>query len=174
MTREQALALVRRALVAAFGEAVAEEALDALAMAAGVGDEAPAPGPDRMPLWALWQSLLVSAFEGGSGYWARVPREGRVRPPAPIRPMWGNETWDVDEWSRYTYPVTSGGSIIVREEGGDHVLDLAALRGGWDLLATSDDFRHVWGRIQAQGAGVDASDADVFLQLAVLQDVVYG
>lgn len=122
------------------------------------------------------RDLLVSAFEGGSNYWYRIESEklptgtkkadfkegGRMQPEG-----------EYYHWSQLipTYP---GGQLVIRDisegEGETHVLDLAALRRGWLLLKKK--YPESYKRVLEEN--YDANDGDLFLQLALFGELVFG
>jgi len=107
------------------------------------------------------EDLLAGAFEGGSNYWCRV--EELVRGPEQTK----NE-------SRYIDYLISSGSILLRdvedEEETEWVLDMNRTRNGLARLAL-DEERH-WDDFQKEND--DADTADIFLQLCLFGEVVYG
>jgi len=122
------------------------------------------------------RDLLVGAFEGGSNYWYRIESKkfppgskvadfqkgGRMQPPD-----------DYYHWSELI-PTFPGGQLVIREigegEGETFVLDLAALKKAWILLKQKYPKVHK----RAEEESWDAADADVFLQLALFGEVVFG
>lgn len=80
---------------------------------------------------------------------------------------------DYYHWSQLI-PTFPGGQLVIREvgegEGETHVLDLAALKKGWMLLRQKH--AKIYKRVIDESW--DASDADVFLQLALFDDVIFG
>lgn len=120
--------------------------------------------------------LLTGAFEGGSNYWYRI--ESRKLPP-------GTQKEDFKQGGRmqpegdYFHPLAliptfPGGQLVIREigdgEGEAFVLDLPALKRG--LMLMREKFPKNYQRVLDEND--DAADADVFLQLALLGDVVFG
>jgi len=129
----------------------------------------------------LVRDLLSGAFEGGSNYWYRI--ESKKPPPGskmedfkeggrmqPRRPD-GSENYY--HWAQLI-PTFPGGQLVIREtsegEGESHVLDLAALKKGWILLRQK--YPKIYKRVVDESW--DGSDADVFLQLALFDDVIFG
>lgn len=109
--------------------------------------------------------LLVSAFEGGSNYWARIDNS---------KPYFtaGNE-------KPYTYlpdvPFLGGSIAVEQSDGGDYepcpfVLTRERCLAAFQLMA--EKHPHHWQAVCVENT--DAETGDVFLQLAVLGDVVYG
>lgn len=127
------------------------------------------------------RDLLVGAFEGGSNQWYRI--ESKKFPPGSkvqdfkeggrmqARRADGSE--DYYHWSQLI-PTFPGGQLVIRDvsdgEGETHVLDLAALKKAWILLRQK--YPKIYKRVIDESW--DAADADVFLQLAVFDDVIFG
>jgi hypothetical protein len=80
---------------------------------------------------------------------------------------------DYYHWSQLV-PTFPGGQLVIRDigEGGGetHVLDLPALKKGWILL--KQKYPKIYKRVIEESW--DASDGDVFLQLALFGDVIFG
>ena len=127
------------------------------------------------------RDLLAAAFEGGTGYWARI--DGKKLPPGtrvedfrkggrmqPHRPD-GSENYY--HWSQLI-PTIPGGQLVIREisegEGETVVLDLPALRKGWMLLKQQHPKRYE----RALQGDMDAEDGDVFLQLSLFGKIIFG
>lgn len=116
--------------------------------------------------------LLCSGFEGGVGYWCRIMD---FRTPKVVRPM-----IDETEVFRHTdYPLLEGGAVICRlyDEPGQSdqkydklVLDRAAIQRGLTLMAEKCP-KH-WADFIDEN--YDSNTGDVFIQLCLLGDVVYG
>lgn len=125
------------------------------------------------------RDLLSNAFEGGSNYWYRL--DGKKLPPGTkmadfqeggrMQPRREDGSEDYFHWSQLI-PTIPGGQLIIRDtEGGEaHVLDLPALKKG--LMLMKQKFPEHYARVLDQRD--DASDADVFLQLALFDDVIFG
>lgn len=117
--------------------------------------------------------LLVSAVEGGIGYWC--PRQSfKYTKPAEWVPVLD----DAERWPCYDYPLLPGGAVefyvSARDFGGKGKkicrLDLETIAAGLKLMAEKTpghfaDFLH---------ERDDARTADVFVQLCVFGEVVYG
>lgn len=110
-------------------------------------------------------SLLVGAFEGGSGYW--MEDWGISKLPE------GYAKSDI-EFAHAEVPLLPGGALWIEAEVLDVperlTLDIKACNRGLLLMATLYP-RH-WNDFITEGD--DADTADVFLQLATMGDVVYG
>jgi hypothetical protein len=104
--------------------------------------------------------LLSAAWEGGSNYWARAEGTPYSWTPDAAKPEW-----------RLELPVT----VIDCEEGSNkHALDEAAIQRG---ISLAYKFPAVLAALTADGHGSlswDAADADVFLQLCLFGEVLYG
>jgi hypothetical protein len=107
-------------------------------------------------------SLLVGAFEGGSGYWMR---------------SWGiavlphGYTRSDIEFAHAEVPLLRGGCLEVTDiDGNSHALDLPACKRGLEIMAREHG-RH-WQDFVREGD--DAITADVFLQCACMGEVIYG
>jgi hypothetical protein len=116
--------------------------------------------------------LIVTAFEGGSNYWIE---EVLSNPPA------GTKYEDYKEGGKHAateyYPAYQvlpfvGGSLTVidNEDGTKYCLNSAAIADGLQLMATKYP-RH-WNDFINEND--DASTADVFLQCAILGEIVFG
>lgn len=127
--------------------------------------------------------LLCTAFEGGIGYWAMI-----VGYKAPEKPWTGRDWKDPPRY--VNYPLSDGGAVYLfdaEEEWEDNaverlglavgdvegiwVLDKAAIERGMALFL-SPKWSHQSSRFLAENE--DAEVADVFVQLCVLGEVVYG
>lgn len=127
------------------------------------------------------RDLLVGAFEGGSNYWYRI--ESQKFPPGSrkvdfqeggrMQPRRPDGSPDYYHWSQLI-PTFPGGQLVIRDvgegEGETHVLDLSGLKKGWILL--KQKYPKIYKRVIDESW--DASDADVFLQLAIFDDVIFG
>jgi len=121
--------------------------------------------PNSVPL-ARVADLLCCAFEGGVGYWCAIT--GYTKPAEP-RSVWGDGT----VYKHVDYPLT-GGAVLCQVTDEDEpeklVLDGAAIERGLKLMAEK------WPRHWADfiGENEDASTGDVFVQMCLLGEVVYG
>lgn len=120
------------------------------------------------------RDLLVAAFEGGSNYWYTI--EKAHYPPgttaADFKEGGRMQPEDYYHWSQLV-PTVSGGSLEITAEDMDGVykLDKKALARGWRLLRQQHP--KIYWRIFKED-DFDAGDADVFLQLALFGEVVFG
>jgi hypothetical protein len=110
--------------------------------------------------------LITSAMEGGTGYWCTIID-------------YENPDKEEVEFKHIELPLTTRGAVILRldlepvEEAGDENrwrLDRAAVERGLKLMAAKHP-RH-WADFISEND--DATTADVFLQCALLGEVVYG
>lgn len=117
-------------------------------------------------------SLLCSGFEGGSGYWLRI-----MDYQVPAEPRGHLEGLEDEIFRHVDYPLCEGGAVICRvmDEGNDEeykplVLDRAAIDRGLALfpVLAPHAFGHWMERTDDAGTG------DVFLQLCLLGELVYG
>lgn len=115
----------------------------------------------------MMSDLLCSAFEGGSNYWYRI--DDMVYPEGKTRADF-----------KYTYlevPL-QGGSIKIKADDhenkkrADHlwILDREALDRGWQLMMSKQP-RHYADAMTGNG---DAITGDVFLQLCLFGEVIFG
>jgi len=88
----------------------------------------------------------------------------------PLRP---DGSPDYYHWSQLI-PTFPGGQLVLRDigdgEGETHVLDLPALKKAWILFRQK--YPKNYQRLVEENW--DAGDADVFLQLAVFDEVIFG
>jgi hypothetical protein len=101
---------------------------------------------------------LISAFEGGVGYWCQIDNE---KGPS------YNEA--------QLFRVVDGDSFLLlidQEERRAHKLTRAKIAEGLRLMAENhpDDFRDM----TSEDTGADAGTGDIFLQLCLLGEVSYG
>jgi hypothetical protein len=127
------------------------------------------------------RDLLSGAFEGGSNYWYRI--ESKKFPPGSnpkdfweggrMQPFQPDGSADYYHWSELL-PTFPGGQLVIREiaegEGETYILDLAALKKAWILL--KQKYPEIYKRVKLEDW--DAGDADVFLQLALFGEVIFG
>ena len=112
--------------------------------------------------------LISSAFEGGSNYWASV-----VSTQAPTKITFRCELFasDAEPHRYYDWPLNEGGSVTIDADGeSEGELNLQSIEKGLELMAEKFPKRFV----AICDDTYDAEDADVFLQLAILNEVVFG
>lgn len=111
--------------------------------------------------------LLVGAFEGGSSYWIENIEIGQV-----AEGFGSANTGSDDYYPRIIRTPLSGGflriSIVDEEES--KVLSLKEIKRGLDLMASK--YQRHWGDFIMEGD--DATTSDVFLQLCVFGELIYG
>ena len=121
----------------------------------------------------LLKSILVTAFEGGIGYWAKL--DGYENLPAKP-PAFAQDTHSEDfTYPRYAWlPLTEKGGVRLadREDGKvcDKPLNLKTLTAGLTQLAA--ERLAVFSRFVNEN--YDADDADMLVQYALFGRVVYG
>jgi len=116
--------------------------------------------------------LLCSAFEGGSNYWYVI--EEMVYPP-------GKAAKDF-QYPHLEIPFLEGGAIRISSGAGgeEHrnpndtkglwTLDRAAVRIGWERMIAEQPQHYA----DAMTEKADASTGDVFLQLCLFGEVIFG
>lgn len=114
--------------------------------------------------------LLVGAFEGGSNYWYMIV--DHKEPEVEAKP------WGEDEYtpSYISYPFAKGGAIIIAdmedEEGERFTLDKKAIARGKLEMENNEKYSHHFADVLKEND--DACTSDVFLQLCLFGEVVYG
>jgi hypothetical protein len=111
--------------------------------------------------------LISCAFEGGSNYWASV-----VSTNTPTKIEFRCSLFADEKPHRfYDYPLNEGGSVTIDADGeGEGILNLESIENALELLSERYPNRFV----AVCDGDYDAEDADVFLQLAILKDLVFG
>lgn len=114
--------------------------------------------------------LLCSAMEsGGIAYWARIERTRKPRKPIPFTSPESGTIYPLMD-----YPLCKGGSVTLRdiedETRGLLVLDLDAIQRGLTLMPARAPGH--WADFVREDS--DANTADVFVQLCVFGEVIYG
>jgi len=108
--------------------------------------------------------LLSCAFGGGSNYWyASLEKDSPPRGTPDSSSYW--------HWCQ-EYPVFGGSVQFVADDEPDEVLtlDRAALDKGWEIFRTN----HVRRYADAISENSDTTTGDVFLQVCVFGEKVYG
>ncbi len=110
-------------------------------------------------------SLLCSAFEGGSNYWAKI-----VNFKAPNNPL--NSLDDRKFPKHISYPMNEGGSLTVHDIHNDidYILTLDKIQKGLELLAENKPTAFA----DIINDDADSETADMFLQFALLGRLNYG
>jgi hypothetical protein len=112
--------------------------------------------------------LLCCAFEGGVGYWCEIERYRKPRKPVAHVSREGHVFPHID------FPLCAGGAVVCRDtEDEDRplmVLDLHAVKRGLALMPKVAP-RH-WADFIAEND--DATTGDVFIQICLLGEIVYG
>lgn len=117
--------------------------------------------------------LIVTAIEGGSTDWYMlddVDFPTSVDNKLCFSEKIGHAIWDNPEWSMPVYDVEYAGDDYSDLGEPLGILSYASCQKAFDLLAK--DYPDVLARIVSEDS--DALDADVFFQLAVMGEVVYG
>ena len=113
------------------------------------------------------QDLLVSAFEGGSGYWIDSATIN-AQPPVLDVKMEG-----MKEETIYNVPVNKGGIIDIKVYDYDQPVEpltLETIKAGLKIMAVK--YPHHFKNFLEEND--DAETADVFLQCCILKDVIFG
>ncbi len=115
--------------------------------------------------------LICTAIEGGSNYWYRI--FGYVEP---LECKFRCDIFKDDEEPHriYDYPLNEGGAVIIgdAEAGAGEAkrLQLSTIKRGLTLMA--EKYPNHFQRVVDET--YDADDADVFLQLSLFNEVVFG
>ena len=132
-------------------------------------------------------AMLTGAMEGGSNNWYTITN--RKAPKKWSYMSWGNKTLDPpmtteeimnsplkkDIFFQYDYPLNLGGSITVanRENMEDRIkVDLKRLRKGCALMRTN--YPRIYEKMKNDLGDCDGDCADLFFQLAVWEEIVFG
>jgi hypothetical protein len=111
--------------------------------------------------------LLCDALEGGANYWYSI--EKYIKPPKITFRSGEN-----DICAHLDYPLNKGGAILIQSlaepEKGLLRLDLPVIQRGLELLASKKPAH--WADFLNENN--DADTGDVFLQLCLFGDVIYG
>ncbi len=118
-------------------------------------------------------SLVTSALEGGSNYWAMVVKKVQ---PSNMTHWCFTDGKDKKAKARYLeeYVMNEGGSVTIKDTESDdektYVLTLAKVEKGLQLMA--DKFGPNFADILNDNE--DANTGDVLIQLALFGNVIYG
>jgi len=114
-------------------------------------------------------NLLCGAFEGGSNYWYMI--ESYKTPEVTGKP-WGEEYTP----AYISIPFSEDGAVMLvdceDEEGDKFTLDKEAVARGKKLLEEDEQYSHHFADVLNEND--DACTGDVFLQLCVFGEVIYG
>jgi hypothetical protein len=122
--------------------------------------------------------LLCSGFEGGVGYWCQIvdyvspeiPRSWPVTQKYPNKSVLGGD----QIYKHVDYPLLKGGSVKcvaeVEEDSPTYTLDFEAVTRGLRLMAE----KHPNHYSDFVSERYDSETGDVFIQLCLLGDVLYG
>lgn len=103
--------------------------------------------------------LVVTAFEGGSNHWLERVTDAHGNPlPSP-------EAYSVADAYKYDFCF-----MITEEDGEPRAFNNAGVETACRLMM--EGYTRAWARVLIEQ--YDADDADLFLQLALFGDVVYG
>jgi hypothetical protein len=119
------------------------------------------------------KGLLCSAFEGGSDYWIKSIQ--RIHPNYDIADFRKDGKFNSEDhyWHPHQIiPLVSGCSLVITAEDDDnkYTLDRAALEKGLALMAEKH-LNHFNDFVQETD---DATTGDIFLQLCLFSELVYG
>ena len=125
------------------------------------------------------RGLLCCAFEGGIAYWGTVSKYRYAEGTDPKQYLEGG-CFQVEEyWPRYCLlPLLDGCGVLVDNDDAhgpkDGVwLDRAAIQRGLDLMASNKPgLAHHWHNFMTEND--DAETGDVFLQLCLYGEVIFG
>jgi hypothetical protein len=120
-----------------------------------------------IPLQRIWD-LLCCALEYGSNYWAAIERY--VTP----RKLWREPTAKEPVYRHLDYPLSPLGALIIRDKENDKspelILTLDKIHTGIHLMAQ----KYPQHFATFMSANEDAETGDVFLQLCLFEDLLYG
>jgi hypothetical protein len=133
--------------------------------------------PVAVPL-ANINGALLTAVEGGIGYWATIT--GYTKPRS-IKFAWDlaaskKERRPLRLYRFADFPINAGGAVTVTDLDGKTLkLDMTAIKKG--LVLTAKRYPKIFAKLVEQPDVCDFPDAgecDVFVQLCLLGKVVYG
>lgn len=116
-------------------------------------------------------NLLCNAFEGGSNYWYMIDRK--------IKPKKADLFRSSEDhiYPHLDYPLSKGGGLVISTTEDDEIagksewtLDLESIAKGCKLMAEKHS-RH-FGDWMSEND--DSTTGDVFLQLCLFGEVIYG
>jgi len=113
--------------------------------------------------------LLCNAFEGGSNYWYMINET--VKPSIEAKP-WGDEYTP----SYISVPFSTDGFLLIGdmedEDAEPRRLDRKAIAQGKRIMETDERYSRYFADVLNEND--DAETGDVFLQLCLFGEVVYG
>ena len=114
--------------------------------------------------------LLCNAFEGGSNYWYMITEI--VKPTVEAKP-WGDDEYTP---SYISVPFSTDGAVMIGdmedEDTESQRLDRAAIARGKRIMEQDERYSHHFADVLNEND--DADTGDVFLQLCLFGEVVYG
>ena len=118
--------------------------------------------------------LIVTALEGGSNYWYMLGDQyifpASVDETLCLTERIGHTLYDDERWGLPVYDVEYEGDYYEDLGGALGIVTNASCQKAFEIMST--DYPDVLGRIFEEQ--YDALDADIFFQLAVMGEVVYG
>jgi hypothetical protein len=117
-------------------------------------------------------NLLVSAFEGGSNYWYNIKEVIKPKDEDLYRSF--RENGELEYFPKYiSYPLSEGGALVIEDSEdcqAPSLLNLVSIQVGLRLMATKHP-EHFENFISDNA---DADTGDVFLQLCLFGEIVFG
>lgn len=114
--------------------------------------------------------LIVTAVEGGSNYWYMI---AGYQEPEVIDFRCDTFCEDEKPHRIYDWPLCRGGAVIFEDIEGEYkdlLLNRESIRKGLTLMAEHHNRRFA----SVMDGNYDAEDADVFLQLCLFGEVIFG
>lgn len=121
------------------------------------------------------QGLLCNAFEGGSNYWYVIDKFGKPTEFVNHSDAFAKKGEKPEVFRHLDYPTNPGGYLIISDKEGDKRycskrLDITSIKAGLTLMSTKQP-RH-FGNFMSDND--DADTGDVFLQLCLFGEVIFG
>ncbi len=118
--------------------------------------------------------LLCSAFEGGSNYWYMI--ESYKKPASEDNPFIEGKPWGDEYTPAYiSIPFSEDGAVLMcdaEDEDTHFQLDKESIVRGKKLMEEDEQYSHFFADVLNEED--DAETGDVFLQLCVFGEVIYG
>lgn len=116
------------------------------------------------------ENLLVSALEGGANYWYEISNKRKPK-------KYTFRTSETKIYPHIDYPLNPGGALMIKQHvdpdgPGARILDLTTIARGLQAMADSPLYKHHFSDILREDT--DSTTGDVFLQLALYGDVLFG